>query len=97
MDTKNEKLEAIIAYESTNLQWSKVALNWGLIVILVIISLLKGADNKDSSALGILRCDPIDWVLFAILQIVCLIFLIIGIYVLKKDLKEKTEAGYNFI
>ena len=93
----NEKLKAIIAYESTNLQWSRLALNWGLIVVLVIISLLKGAEKKEDAILGILRCEAVDWVLFTILQIICLAFLVVGVILLKKDFKERQDAGYQFL
>lgn len=90
----NDKLKAIIAYESTNLQWSRLALNWGLIVVLIILSILKGGDKKEDSILGILKCDAVDWTLFVVLQIICFIFLGIGVYLLNKDFKDKTEAGY---
>ena len=44
-----------------------------------------------------MRCDTVDWVLFTLLQIICLIFLVIGVTLLKKDFKERQEAGYQFI
>ena len=93
----NEKLKAIIAYESTNLQWSRLALNWGLIVVLIILSVLKGADKEEDSVLGILKCDAVDWTLFVVLQLICLIFLGIGVFLLYKDFQERTAAGYQFI
>jgi hypothetical protein len=51
---QSEALKAIIAYESTNLQYQKLAHNWLLIAFLTIISILKGPG--DDSVIGTVRC-----------------------------------------
>lgn len=63
---ENKDLAEIIAYESTNLQWTKLILNWGLILILTVFSLMKGS-GAEISIIGVMRCDGLDWALFAIL------------------------------
>jgi uncharacterized membrane protein YfcA len=91
----NPKLAKIIAYESTNFQWQKLAHNWLLILALTIISVLKGSGTD--SLIGVKKCDKIDWTLFAILQVICLSFLAWGLIIVKKEYAEKVEAGYKFI
>lgn len=36
------KLKKLIDYESSNWQWDKLAMTWGLILILTLISLMRG-------------------------------------------------------
>lgn len=78
-------------------QWSKLALNWGIICFLIFISLLKGGNSPQDSLLGIVKCDKDDWIIFGVLQIVCIVFLLLGLRVIKNEYKQKTEAGYKFI
>ena len=59
-------LKKIIDYESTNFQWQKLALNWGMVLILVAISLLRGSGDVRSIA-NVTRCDKEDWYFFGAL------------------------------
>ena len=59
------RLKEIIAYESTNLQWSKLILNWGIIAVLVVIQLMRGSGKP--SIIDAIRCDTTDWILFMVL------------------------------
>lgn len=72
-------------------------MNWTNILVLVLISFLKGGSSPSDSLIGVIKCDHVDWVLFFTLQFFCAIFLILGLVVLKREYKEKVEAGYNFI
>jgi len=58
-------LEKFIEKESTNFQWAKLGLNWGMILILIVISILRG--SGDNSPVGIMRCDKSDWKLYGLL------------------------------
>lgn len=78
-DSKKLKLHEIIERESTNIQPAKLALNWSLIIILLFMSLMKGSSNRDTSLLKIVKCETVDWILFAVLQVICLIYLFIGL------------------
>lgn len=78
-------------------QWSKLALNWGVIGILVVVSLLKGGSSPNDSLLGIVKCGKDDWIIFAVLQVICVVFLILGLLVIKREYRMKTEVGYQFI
>ena len=59
---ESDALKAIIAYDSTNFQWQKLAHNWSLIALLTIITLLKGPG--DDSIIGTVRCTGQDWGIF---------------------------------
>ena len=75
--------QRISEYENRVLPWEKLGLTWGLIIILTVISILRGDGND--SPVGIVRCDHIDWTLFFILQAICIIFEIIAICIVKKE------------
>ena len=68
-----------------------------MIAVLTTITLLKGGNSPQDSLLGVVKCDSNDWIIFGVLQVVCVIFLLLGLYVIKKEYREKTEAGYQFI
>lgn len=70
-------------------------MNWGLMIILTVISLLKGS-GEGLSMVGITRCDGTDWALFVVLQVTCFIFLALGVYVVKNEHNLKVECGYEF-
>lgn len=72
------KIDKIVEYESSNLQWSKLAVIWGLIISLTVIALLRGKSDRSQSLLKLGVCDGLDWGLFAILQLICIISLAIG-------------------
>lgn len=93
-EEKQKKLEKVIAYESTNFQWDKIGLNWGIIVVQTVVALLRGSGTN--SIAGISRCETVDWVLFGMLQLFCLIFLLAGIKVAKQDYINKVDCGYEF-
>ena len=71
-----------------------MGLNWGLILVMTIISLLKGGDG---SLIGAVKCDGTDWLLFVLLLVACLIFLVLGIVVNKREYQEKVACGYKFV
>ena len=71
-----------------------MGLNWGLILIMTIISLLKGGD---ASLIEAAKCDTTDWILFTVLLIICFIFLAIGIVINKREYNDKIKAGYKFV
>jgi len=66
-----------------------------LVAVLVILSLLKGS-GKDSM-IGVKRCDSLDWTLFGLLQVLCIIWTVVGIVVVKREYHEKIDVGYEFI
>lgn len=90
-------MNEIIEGESTVFQWKKLALNWGIIFFLIIISVLKGGNSPQDSLLGVVKCGKDDWIMFGVLQVVCVIFLLISLHVIKTEYRQKTEVGYTFV
>ena len=68
-----------------------------MMILLTVISLLRGSGDPDESLIGTKRCDEIDWNLFTILHVVCVIMTFVGILVVKNEYKQKVESGYNFV
>ena len=71
-----------------------MALNMGMLLTLVFISLFKG--DGEVSLIGVKRCDDTDWALFGVLQLLCFIFLALGIWVVRKEYNQKVKHGYKF-
>ena len=65
-----------------------------MIMVLVAISLIRGSGSD--SLINAKRCDHHDWTLFIGLQVICLIFLFMGIKVVKNEFKAKQDCGYEF-
>lgn len=38
-----------------------------------------------------------DWIVFVLLQLICILFTFIGIIILKKDYRRKIKSGYEFV
>jgi len=86
--------ESIVKNESTNLQWLKLSLNWGMVLILTACLLLRG--SGETSIIGVKRCDPLDWILFAGLQAACFIMTTLGILLAKREYMCKVYCKYEF-
>ena len=92
----NDKLEQIIAKESTNLQWWKIAVNLGMLVILIVCMVLRGPGDKPS-VVGIKPCDGPDFVALALVLVAAITMTYIAISFTREEHAEKVEAGYNFV
>ena len=86
----------IIQKESTNFQWSKLALNYGMLAIMVILQLLRGP-GSEPSIIGINRCDNLDWVLLTALILMCCLLTIAGCRMMQIEYESKEAAGYKFV
>lgn len=93
---KQKRLDQIIAYESTNFQWAKLIFIWSLVLILFFINMMRGKSNPESSWLKLKTCDALDWGLFAILQVICIIYELIAVRIVSNEATEKEEVGYEF-
>ena len=49
------------------------------------------------SIIGTVRCTSTDWILFIVLQGICIIFTVIAVLVVNKEYNEKVECGYTFV
>lgn len=91
------RLQEIIEAESTNFQWTKLFLNYSLIIILCLISFMRGATKPEDSLLNLKKCDGLDWGLFAILQVICLVYFFAGYRLVSNEIAEKEQVGYEFV
>lgn len=67
-----------------------------MIIFLAILKLFQG--GKDSrSVIGVLRCEGLDWTLFALLQIICVIFLVWGIRIVLSETEHKKLHNYQSV
>lgn len=91
---KLKRLEAIIETDSTNFRWASITIIWTLMIVLTVISLMRGKNDPSQSLLNLRLCDLIDWILFAVLQIICFLALGISVCIVLAEMKEKEAAGY---
>ena len=79
----DEKLKKVMDAENRIFPAEKLAITWCMIGILILISVFRGSGND--SPIDVKRCDDVDWMLFWILQGVCVIFEILAIYVVRRE------------
>ena len=92
----SESLERIIAAESTNLQWKKLALNYGMLVIMIVCMLLRGPASKPSM-IGVERCDALDFIFLGIVLVGAVVLTAIAIKITAAEYEQKVGAGYTFV
>ena len=77
-EEQNEELAKIIANESTNLQWKKLALNYGMLLIMIFCMLLRGPASHPS-IIGVERCDVLDFTFLTLVLIGAIVLTVIAI------------------
>jgi len=91
-----DKLEQIIAKESTNLQWWKISVNLGMLLIMLVCMILRGP-GSEPSVIGIKPCDGPDFVLLGLMLAAAGTITYIAISFTREEYAEKVEVGYNFV
>ena len=86
----------IISAESTNLQWKKLALNYGMLLVMVVCMLLRGPSSKPS-VIGVKRCDALDFILLGLVLVGAIIFTGIAIRTASTEYNRKVDSGYTFV
>ena len=59
---------------------------------LFILSFLRG--DGSGSMTGIIKCNAVDWFLFALLLSIAVVLTIIAMVILSREIAEKKEVGY---
>ena len=67
-----------------------------MLVILFVLTLLRGQGNVPS-LIGVIRCDPLDWVLFGLLILLSIAITVVVLVKLRREYTEKKAAGYIFV
>lgn len=62
-----------------------------MLVSFIIIQILKG--NGDGKMTGIIKCSPVDWFLFALLLAIAAFLSGIGVFIVRRSIKEKERVG----
>lgn len=83
--------------ESTNFQWIKLALNVGMIVLLVISKLIRGPGGGKESIVGLEICSVGAWIAFVLLILSSAPMTFVAAKLASKEYEEKMQVGYNFV
>jgi uncharacterized membrane protein YfcA len=84
-----DDMQAIINRESTHLQWSKVLLNWTMLIVLVVVTMLRKFWAN--------RCTGRDWFCLLVLVIAGVVNTLLGVRTIRKETEEKMMAGYGLM
>lgn len=93
---QKEQLESIKAKENTNFQWTKLAMNYGILIVMTVIKLIRGPGAGQESLLGITICSWQSWLAFAIQIIIVLIFSGLAAKIANNEYEKKEKLGYEF-
>ena len=93
---KNERLDMVIDRDSTNFQWVKLILNFGMLAFMILTKLIRGPGGGQESLFGLDICDNEAWAAYAALWIFAIILTLLAVRIARKEYQEKTEVGYSF-
>ena len=86
----------IIARDSTNFQWVKLAMNFGMLAFMILTKLIRGPGSGQLSLFDLDICEGGAWAAYASLWIVAIILTVIAARIAQKEYQEKKDIGYNF-
>ena len=89
-------LEKIVRRESTNFQWGKLGMNYGMLTIMIVSQVVRGPGSGEKSVVGIEFCHTTSWITFAILVVCSVSMTLFSIRLSAEENEEKLEAGYTF-
>lgn len=90
------KLEKVISRESTNFQWVKLSMNYGMLAFMVLTKLMRGPGGGKESMFGLKICDALAWVAYAALWVFAALLTLLAARVAKMENQEKLACGYKF-
>lgn len=93
---QTDKRDLLIVNESTNFQWTKLAMNMGILLIMVLSKLVRGPGGGTESVFGLDICDTVSWVAFGGLCIAAFAMTALAAKIANKEFKEKQRVGYKF-
>ena len=71
-------------------------MNYGMLLVMVLIKLFRGPGGGKESVVGLQICDAWAWIAFAVHVIVAILMTAIAAQLANKDFREKKLLGYNF-
>lgn len=93
---QQEKLAKVISRESTNFQWVKLAMNYGMLAFMILTKLVRGPGGGKESMFGLEICDTLAWVAYAALWVFAGLLTLLAARVAKKEYQDKLACGYKF-
>ena len=91
------ELQKIIKRESTHYQWSKLSMNFGMLLVMVLTKLIRGPGAGKESIFGLEICSPVSWVAFLFLVLTAAVLTWLAAKIAQKEYKEKKAADYDFV
>lgn len=90
------KKDLIIKSESTNFQWGKLSMNFGILILMIISKLVRGPGGGEQSAIGLDICDGLSWVAFAVLALVAFALTALAAKISNQEYSTKKSVDYDF-
>ena len=78
-------LEKIHRRESTNFQWGKLGMNYGMLAIMIVSQVVRGPGSGVKSVVGVEFCHTASWITFAILVACSVCMTVLAIMVSAKE------------
>lgn len=79
------ELEKVIARESTNLQWTKLAMNVGMVILLIISKIIRGPGGGEESSFGLKICESSAWVTLIVMVFLSFLVTVVAARIANKD------------
>ena len=94
IDVRNRKNS--IKRESTNFQWPKLGMNFGMLIFMVLTKLVRGPGGGEESIFGLDICDPISWVAYGSLWVAAILLTLLAAKIARNEFEEKKNCKYVF-
>ena len=92
----SSKKDLIIKSESTNFQWVKLSMNFGILILMIISKLARGPGGGEQSAFGLDICDGLSWVAFAVLTLAAFTLTALAAKISNQEYSTKQSVNYDF-
>jgi len=86
----------IIQSESTNFQWGKLSMNFGILILMIISKLVRGPGGGEQSSIGLDICDGLSWVAFAVLALAAFVLTALAAKISNQEYSTKQSVKYDF-
>lgn len=91
-DAELKKLKTIVEQEKSHAQWAKQAMNFTLLIALIIMNLLIGSKSAPS-IIGLAKCSPWYWIIQVVFILLCIYFTWLAVGMNKEVQRIKTKYG----
>ena len=75
----------LLKRESTNLHWSKLAFNYGMLVFMIVTKVARGPGSGQKSIVGLSICNTFSWSMFGSLILVAVVVTVFAAKIANKE------------